>query len=598
MEILSPATVQIFRLLLTLLVLGSLGGPQLTATGLLRDSLTASDRRSRLSAAFIPSRGTSPSHLPALEPLLRRRAAADELYRLPQIPQTPHLSHRLPLLSRLSSQLESDGGSTDRADVSRFDPDHRWEGAFADTPILTLSGNLVDTRRTVMRDFLEYMGIPTVYLGDLQDTFDAHTDRLRWSANAADEQASNIWRAAQEDFLRKGFRLQPNQPIAGPPWPQQQPQAVPQLRILLLGGDGTVGWAYETLHRLFDGTGYFPLVAVMPCGTYNDIGRLSGMQVRLSARDCSMGELPKIVNYVLNCNQVYDLDVWRLIPEGMTDLENFHSNYSVHSVAMGFIARSLFDFEKWRSTHPEAGRLYRKAFIWASGLLKYIQNDALQDVVRLTYDTEDGRHEANASLPGAFSCFQAHNIPIYGGSPFLSPDYASSQKVVQDGLLDVTVHSKPQMFGQLVLNTQGRHELSRLRDLTIDVPPGRRTFWMIDGTACSAVGGQLHVQKAGQMTLLTGPRLHHQSQSTSATKQGRRVALPPSYDHAQTPVDDTALPYKVRSVSPVIDEDTVRRLDAFLLPSPTIPSAFAVSEVVPQPPAEASAHGQEMVQLA
>ncbi|XP_018653358.1 putative diacylglycerol kinase, zeta, iota [Schistosoma mansoni] len=88
---------------------------------------------------------------------------------------------------------------------------------------------------------------------------------------------------------------------------------VPNLRILVCGGDGTVGWIFSTIDLMNFNT--IPPVAVLPLGTGNDLAR---------ALNWGSGYIDESVSKVLNSvyeGRVIALDRWQVNSEVRTDFQ-------------------------------------------------------------------------------------------------------------------------------------------------------------------------------------------------------------------------------------------------------------------------------------
>lgn len=78
-----------------------------------------------------------------------------------------------------------------------------------------------------------------------------------------------------------------------------------QLRILVCGGDGTVGWVLSTLDQL--NWVAYPPMALMPLGTGNDLSRCMGWGGMFSDEP-----LAELLNAVVHETSITYLDRWKL----------------------------------------------------------------------------------------------------------------------------------------------------------------------------------------------------------------------------------------------------------------------------------------------
>eukprot|EP00920_Eleutheroschizon_duboscqi_P013342 GHVT01031411.1.p1 GENE.GHVT01031411.1~~GHVT01031411.1.p1 ORF type:complete len:937 (+),score=101.06 GHVT01031411.1:559-3369(+) len=334
------------------------------------------------------------------------------------------------------------------------------------------------------------------------------------------------------------------------------PSAAPPLkavRFLLLGGDGSIGWAYDFLRRTFQAHPGLPLVCPLPAGTFNDIANLAGWGNRLDG----MSQLNRILEYVRVCDRAFDLDAWRVRTCGMKSSDNLLSRYILHSVGIGILARALHGLELSRrgnrgSRWPVS---LRKAYVWYQGISRLFMREPLDATgVQVTYTLAgDDNRQRHLSIPSRVSSLHALNIPIYGGSQFLDASWATEAKCTQDGKLHIHAHTTPEMFSQLVFQQTQTRYLPSVTSLQVDVPENVPMWWILDGTGGSAVGGSMKLTLHGSLRILCGPKLAAHNTYPQQAKQHSDQSLATSdftrEKANQTQVTDR-LPYRIVSVPP------------------------------------------------
>lgn len=90
-----------------------------------------------------------------------------------------------------------------------------------------------------------------------------------------------------------------------------------QVRILVAGGDGTVGWILNTIHQL--NLNPAPLVAIFPLGTGNDLARVLGWSCLFD----NTWKNDEIINYIYNGKPV-NLDRWSI---EIQPIDYYHRSY-------------------------------------------------------------------------------------------------------------------------------------------------------------------------------------------------------------------------------------------------------------------------------
>ncbi|KAM6986868.1 diacylglycerol kinase iota [Aplochiton taeniatus] len=186
---------------------------------------------------------------------------------------------------------------------------------------------------------------------------------------------------------------------------------VPNLRILVCGGDGTVGWILSTLDELQMNPQ--PPVAVLPLGTGNDLARTLNWGGGYTDEPVS-----KVLCHVED-GAVVQLDRWNLLverspaqhEEGTQKLPlNVFNNY----FSLGFDAHVTLEFHESREANPEKfnSRFRNKMFYAGAAFSDFLQRSSrdLSKHVRVVCDGTDLTQKIQELK---FQCIVFLNIPRY-----------------------------------------------------------------------------------------------------------------------------------------------------------------------------------------
>ncbi|XP_007953967.1 diacylglycerol kinase theta [Orycteropus afer afer] len=213
----------------------------------------------------------------------------------------------------------------------------------------------------------------------------------------------------------------------------------PRFRVLVCGGDGTVGWVLgaleETRHRLACPQ---PSVAILPLGTGNDLGRVLRWGAGYS------GEDPFSVLVSVDEADAVLMDRWTIL------LDAHEASGSENSVAdveppkivqmnnycgIGIDAELSLDFHQAREEEPGkfTSRFHNKGVYVRVGLQKMSHSRSLHKEIRL----QVGQHEVELpSIEGLIFI----NIPSWGSGADLwgsDNDSRFEKPRIDDGLLEV-----------------------------------------------------------------------------------------------------------------------------------------------------------------
>ena len=255
--------------------------------------------------------------------------------------------------------------------------------------------------------------------------------------------------------------LNPLQVVALPeqePLPTLQKYAhVPNLRVAVVGGDGTAGWVISCIERLqeqFKSTGISwssPPIAVMPVGTGNDLAQCLGWSSGYSAwRSKGVSHVLYDVMYA----EERLVDRWKMQIHAGTgkpkdvDVEKHMTNY----LGIGVDAKVAMEFHELREAHPELfqSQIGNKLMYAGLGALDVAgqlgQHADLSAVIQLLCDGE------TVSIPSGCQGLLIVNIESYMGGMNIwklsEGEADSSKQCMQDKKVEVVA-----VYGSLHLGT-------------------------------------------------------------------------------------------------------------------------------------------------
>uniref|UniRef100_A0A9J2PLJ3 Diacylglycerol kinase n=1 Tax=Ascaris lumbricoides TaxID=6252 RepID=A0A9J2PLJ3_ASCLU len=223
-------------------------------------------------------------------------------------------------------------------------------------------------------------------------------------------------------------------------------KVVKQLRMLVCGGDGTVGWVLATLDEL--NWPVYPPMALLPLGTGNDLSRCMGWGGSFTDEPLS-----HLLSAVLYETSITHLDRWQIdvqpclsnqVETGEELSETVHSSLPLtvmnNYFSIGADAHVALQFHHSRSANPQMLNSRFKNRIAYGGLgtidlFKRTWKD-LSDYMTLECD---GRDYTPTIKEFKFHCILFQNITYYAGGtiPWGSDDDENTRPSSCDGKIEV-----------------------------------------------------------------------------------------------------------------------------------------------------------------
>ncbi|KAL7056089.1 hypothetical protein AAHC03_021150 [Spirometra sp. Aus1] len=289
---------------------------------------------------------------------------------------------------------------------------------------------------------------------------------------------------------------------------------IPNVRILVCGGDGTVGWILSAIDSL--GLDPLPPVAVLPLGTGNDLART--LHWGPGYTDDS---LPKILSSV-EAGRIVLLDRWNLVSRPLSydkaELEeeseyfntpNFLDKLPLNVInnyfSLGADAATALEFHESREANPDRfnSRLKNKMFYAGVGGIDLIRRSwkDLSDYVTLVCDGVDQSSKLKELRPHVILFL---NIPRYsaGTLPWGHPSDNGSLQRIDDKKIEV-IGLTTAALASLQFGGHGDRicQCSRVHLTTRKVIP-----MQVDGEPCRLCPSEIEINLRNQAFVIQKPR--------------------------------------------------------------------------------------------
>lgn len=303
---------------------------------------------------------------------------------------------------------------------------------------------------------------------------------------------------------------------------------VPRFRVLVCGGDGTIGWVLGVLeavrHKLVCRE---PPIGIVPLGTGNDLARVLRWGSGYSGEDP-----PHILVSVDEAEEVL-MDRWTILLDAQHFSEDAHSFLEPPKIVqmnnyfgLGIDAELSLDFHQAREDEPDkfTSRFHNKGVYVKVGLQKISCSRSLHKELKLQVDAQE------VQLPNIEGLIFL-NIPSWGSGADLwgsEVDSRYGKPRIDDGLLEVVGVTGVVHMGQVQSGLRSGIRIAQGNYIRLTV--SKPIPVQVDGEPWIQPPGHIIISAAGPKVRMLRKSKQKQKKS-SASKDGRSES-PSSRDAA------------------------------------------------------------------
>jgi len=275
---------------------------------------------------------------------------------------------------------------------------------------------------------------------------------------------------------------------------------VQNLKILVCGGDGSIGWVLQCLDKL---NLKIP-VGILPLGTGNDLARTLGWGTGYDEEPLSF-----LLNQVEHAS-ITMIDRWKIKmsmenPDKKEKIKEFVMN---NYMSIGIDAQVALDFHNLRQKNPElcASQLMNKFWYTTYGAIAIFQG--LENLEKMVTVQADGK---DVVLPPELEGIIILNVPNYAGGANLWGDEDEpmyKKPAIDDKLLEVTAITGSFHMGSITCHLTSAIRVAQGSEINIKLRTLNPLPMQIDGEPMTQPSCDITIQHLNQASMLRKDDTH------------------------------------------------------------------------------------------